>query len=92
MARLFGRCPEALARTVEIAERRRFSMSELAYQYPEEEIVPGLTSQQTLEKFTWEGAAERHPGGVPDKLKHELQLIETLQYTVTFWSRNGLEV
>ena len=36
MARLFSRYPEALARTIEIAERCRFSLDELAYQYPEE--------------------------------------------------------
>ena len=40
MARLFGRYPEALARTIEIAERCRFSLDELAYQYPEERAIP----------------------------------------------------
>ena len=34
MARLFSRYPEALARTIEISERCRFSLDELAYQYP----------------------------------------------------------
>ena len=83
MARLFSRYPEALARTIEIADRCRFSLDELAYQYPEERTMPGLTPQQALEKLTWEGAAERYPEGVPDKvmaiLKHELRLIETLR-------------
>ena len=68
MARLFGRYPEALARTVEIAARCRFSLDELAYQYPEEATMPGLTPQQALEKLTFEGAAERYPEGVPDKV------------------------
>ena len=36
MERLFARYPEALARTIEIADRCRFSLDELAYQYPEE--------------------------------------------------------
>jgi len=61
MARLFGRYPEALARTVEIARACRFSLDELAYQYPEEATMPGLTPQQALEKLTFEGAAERYP-------------------------------
>lgn len=65
MARLFARYPEALARTLEIAERCRFSLDELAYQYPEERTMPGLTPQQALEKLTWEGAAERYPDGLP---------------------------
>ena len=40
MARLFSRYPEALARTRAIAERCRFSLDELAYQYPEEADDP----------------------------------------------------
>ena len=50
MARLFSRYPEAVARTMEIAARCTFSMDELAYQYPEERTMPGLTPQQALEK------------------------------------------
>ena len=30
--------------------------------------MPGLTPQQALEKLTFEGAAERYPEGVPDKV------------------------
>lgn len=55
MARLFSRYPEALARTVEIADRCRFSLGELTYQYPKEATIVGLTPQQALEKLTWEG-------------------------------------
>jgi error-prone DNA polymerase len=40
MARLFSRYPEALARTLEIASRCRFSLDELAYQYPQERTTP----------------------------------------------------
>ncbi len=94
MARLFSRYPEALARTIEIAQRCRFSLDELAYQYPDEATIPGLTPQQALEKLTWEGAAERYPEGVPDTvvatLKHELQLIETLKYAPYFLTVNAI--
>ncbi|TIQ41855.1 MAG: DNA polymerase III subunit alpha [Mesorhizobium sp.] len=94
MARLFSRYPEALARTIEIADRCRFSMDELAYQYPEEKTMPGLTAQQALEKLTWEGAAKRYPEGLPDKvvkiLKHELRLIETLKYAPYFLTVNSI--
>ena len=82
MARLFPRYPEAVARTAEIAARCTFSLDELAYQYPEERTMPGLTPQQALEKLTWEGVNERYPEGLPDevkeKLDHELALIERL--------------
>ncbi|SFK82276.1 error-prone DNA polymerase [Methylocapsa palsarum] len=94
MARLFSRYPEALARTLEIAGRCRFTLDELAYQYPHEALIPGLTPQQALEKLTFEGAAERYPEGVPDKvralLKHELQLIETLGYAPYFLTVNSI--
>ncbi|MBN9362830.1 MULTISPECIES: error-prone DNA polymerase [unclassified Devosia] len=94
MARLFSRYPEALARTVEIARQCRFSLDELAYQYPEEKMLPGLTAQQALEQLTWEGAGRRYPEGVPDKvvglLKHELGLIEALQYAPYFLTVNAI--
>ena len=45
MARLFGRHPAAIARSVELAERCTFSLDELKYRYPEESLIPGLTAQ-----------------------------------------------
>ncbi|WOJ91847.1 error-prone DNA polymerase (plasmid) [Methylocapsa polymorpha] len=94
MARLFSRYPEALARTLQIADRCRFSLEELAYQYPQEALIPGLTPQQALEKRVWDGAAERYPEGVPHKvvalLEHELRLIEMLQYAPYFLTVNAI--
>lgn len=88
MHRLFARYPEALARTLEIAGRCRFSLDELAYQYPEERDDPRLNPQETLERLTWEGAAWRYPEGVPDEvaatLGHELRLIGKLAYAPYF--------
>jgi len=94
MARLFSRYPEAFARTQEIADRCRFSLKELEYQYPEERTMPGLTAQEALEKLTWEGAAERYPEGLPERvrktLQHELNLIEELQYAPYFLTVNAV--
>ncbi len=88
MARLFKLWPEAVARSGEIADRCRFNLDELAYQYPHEVCIPGLTPQQALEKLTWEGATDRYPEGVPEHvektLRHELGLIETLGYAPYF--------
>jgi error-prone DNA polymerase len=88
MHRLFAGYPEALARTLELVARCRFSLDELAYQYPEERADPTLTPQQALEKLTWEGAAWRYPEGLPDDvaktLRHELGLIEKLRYAPYF--------
>ncbi|WP_353429990.1 error-prone DNA polymerase [Paracoccus denitrificans] len=94
MHRLFARWPEALARTREIADRCRFSLDELRYQYPEERDDPALSPQETLERLTWEGAAHRYPEGVPDEvtaaLKHELALIGKLDYAPYFLTVNSI--
>lgn len=94
MHRLFSRYSEAIARTVAIMDRCRFSLDELAYQYPEEKLYPDLSPQQALEKLTWEGAAERYPEGLPDKvrgiLQHELRLIEKLEYAPYFLTVNAI--
>jgi error-prone DNA polymerase len=88
MIRLFARHPDAVARTQEIADRCRFSLDELRYQYPHEIHIPGLTAQQTLERRTWEGAAARYPEGAPEnvvrQLRHELDLIAGLDYAPYF--------
>ena len=88
MGRLFARHPEAVAHTMEIAERCRFSLDELSYQYPDETLIPGLTAQEALTKLVTESAARRYPGGVPEKvgvlLRHELDLIAQLNYAPYF--------
>jgi len=61
MARLFRGYEDALARTVEIAERCRFDLAELKYEYPEVPVPLGMTPQSRLAQLTWEGAARRFP-------------------------------
>ncbi len=94
MHRLFARYPEALRRTLEIVERCRFSLDELKYQYPDEKEYAHLTPQEALEKYTWEGAARRYPGGVPEevrsKLVYELRLIEKMKYAPYFLTVNSI--
>ena len=72
----------------EIAERCTFSLDELTYSYPTEVLEDGLTAQERLEKLTWEGAAQRYPDGLPDnvatQLRHELNLIERMEYAPYF--------
>ncbi|HUO12876.1 MAG TPA: error-prone DNA polymerase [Caulobacteraceae bacterium] len=84
MARLFAPWPEAVARTLEIADRCRFSLDELKYEYPDEPVPPGKTAMQHLTDLAWAGAAWRYPDGVPQKvvelLDKELALIEELNY------------
>ena len=94
MGRLFSDYRQALARTEEIASRCRFSLSELEYQYPEEKLMPGMSAVEALKRLTWAGAKWRYPEGVPQKvidlLKHELTLIERLQYAPYFLTVNAI--
>jgi len=88
MAELFADCPDAVARTVEIAGRCNFSLDELRYEYPEELCPPGMTPLEHLTRLTWDGAHERYPAGIPDKVRglieHELALIAELRYEAYF--------
>jgi error-prone DNA polymerase len=88
LAALFAAAPEALACTVEIAQRCRFSLDELRYEYPEELCPDGVTPLAHLTRLTWEGARNRYPGGVPEKVRrlveHELALIAELRYEAYF--------
>jgi error-prone DNA polymerase len=88
MARLLGHWPDALARTLEITDACRFSLDELRYEYPIDPAPAGMSVQEHLEQLTWQGAAERYPGGIPDRvrrlLEHEFALIAELGYAPYF--------
>jgi error-prone DNA polymerase len=88
MSALFADCPQAVQRTLEITERCTFTLDELRYEYPEELAPPGLSPLEYLTRLTWEGAHERYPQGVPDKVRrlieHELALIADLRYEAYF--------
>jgi len=88
MARLFERWPHAIAATRDFADALHFSLDELRYEYPKETVPEGRTPQQYLEHLTWAGAAERWPGGIPDKvlkqLHYELPLIDRLDFARYF--------
>jgi len=88
MARLFRGHENALAASLEIVWRCRFSLDELRYEYPEEPVPEGMTPQSRLAQLAWDGAAEKFPGGVPDNVRkliaHELELIEQLDFARYF--------
>ena len=88
VARHYEDFSDAVARTAALAARCAFSLSELRYQYPDETRLPGQTPQQALDALVWEQAPVRYPDGVPDdvatQLRHELRLIETLDYAPYF--------
>ena len=88
IADLYCDIPDAVARTMEVAERCQFTLDELRYEYPEEIAPPGMTPIEHLKRLTWEGARQRWPEGVPEKiivlLQHEFQIIGELHYEAYF--------
>ncbi|TPW32212.1 DNA polymerase III subunit alpha [Martelella alba] len=87
MARLYGDYPAAIRRTVEIAARVSFELSELSYEYPDE-IADGESPMQRLTRLCWEGLHRRAPGGIPDRYRtlaeKELALVEELKFPAYF--------
>jgi error-prone DNA polymerase len=88
MREIFARVPDAIRRTVEVADRCKFSLDELRYEYPEELAPAGQTPLEYLSKLTWDGVRQRYPNDVPTKVRqlieHELQLIAELRYEAYF--------
>jgi len=86
LARIYP--PELLAETLAIAERCRFSLDELRYEYPEEVVPAGETPATYLRRATYEQAVRRYPQGMPESVRalveYELKLIEDLQYEPYF--------
>ncbi|MEP5758986.1 MAG: error-prone DNA polymerase [Litoreibacter sp.] len=87
MARLFRNHPAALRRSLEIAARCSFCLSELSYQYPDE-ISDSERPQKRLARLAKEGLKRRYPNGATDKalaqVKKELILIEKLNFPAYF--------
>ncbi len=87
MARLYHRHPAAVRRTLEIAVRCNFDLSELSYEYPDE-IANGTSPQTRLEHLARQGLKKRYPEGatqrVHDLLEKELQLVKELKYAAYF--------
>ena len=88
MGRLFRGYEDAVARTVEIAERCAFSLDELRYEYGADPVPDGRTPDAALAHLAWEGARDRYPDGLPTKVRglveHELALIAELGYAPYF--------
>ncbi|MGR6467520.1 error-prone DNA polymerase [Rhizobium sp. PAMB 3182] len=87
MTRIFRHYPEAVANSLEFFGKLQFSLEELKYEYPDESVA-GETPAETLRRLTYEGAAERYPDGLPERvhrqIEHELALVGELRYEPYF--------
>ena len=79
MQRLFHRYPDAVRCTQRLSAKLTFSLDELRYEYPEETITGFDGPQEALVHFAYQGARDRYPDGVPEKIRlslaHEIALI-----------------
>ncbi len=86
LAELYPR--ELLDHSLQVMERCRFDLDEIRYDYPLETVPPGMTPTQALRHLTYEGAKERYPQGIPQRvvelLEKELPLIEQCRYEMFF--------
>lgn len=93
---LFRERPDLIARTLEIASRVEFSLSELRYRYPREYLPPGKTASEFLRELVEKGIAWRYAGEtdaefmtkVRRQVEKELALIQELEYEdyfLTLW-------
>lgn len=96
MAQLFQDAPRWLERTLEVAERCTFTLSELRYRYPLEALPDGTLQEgrpeARLRVLTMGGAQERYGAVVPARavaqIDKELALISELDYGgyfLTMW-------
>jgi error-prone DNA polymerase len=96
MLRLFADLPEAIANTLELSSRLRFTLNDLGYKFPSYPVSHGETMSSFLRERTFEGARERYqrPGQselwqqARRQIERELTLIERLQlegYFLIVW-------
>ncbi len=77
-----------LEETLRIANAIDFSLAELRYDYPKELVPAGETPASWLEHLVKVGMRQRWPEGTPEKVRtlvrHELELIRSLDYEAYF--------
>ncbi|TCC90109.1 DNA polymerase III subunit alpha [Pedobacter frigiditerrae] len=88
MERLFRQYPEAIEKTMEIANLCQFTLDSLEYIYPEEITSKGRTPHEELEYLSWKGAKEIFgeplPKKVIDNINHEMAFVKEMNYASYF--------
>jgi error-prone DNA polymerase len=85
---LYREIPEAVRNTLVVANQCTFTLDQLKYEYPEEIAPSGMSLIDHLRRLTWEGAKQRWPEGIPqrvlDQLRHEIDIIRDMKYEAYF--------
>jgi error-prone DNA polymerase len=92
MRQLFRDMPEAVDRTMEVASRCEFELTQLHYSYPREAVPPQETADDYLARLARQGLVERmgpqRARELKSRLEHELSTIAELGYAgyfLTMW-------
>ena len=96
LAWLYRERPDLLSRTLEIASRIEFSLKELRYKYPQENLPMGKTATDFLRELVTSGLSWRYPAWtepefmakVRRQVDYELKLIQEMEYEdyfLTLW-------
>jgi DNA-directed DNA polymerase III PolC len=92
LLKLWADRPDLILKTVDIASRIQFSLTELRYEYPQAARPPGVEASDYLRELVVKGLSWRFPLGTPEKvhkmIEHELGLIAELRYEdyfLTLW-------
>jgi error-prone DNA polymerase len=95
MAQLFADLPEAIAETVQLSSRLKFTLADLGYKFPPYPVPEGETMMSFLRKRAEEGARERYERAkrslrqrAKRQIARELALIEKLElagYFLIVW-------
>ena len=76
--------PEWMAESVRLAARCTFSMEELRYHYPDDDVPPGEEPAAYLRRLTYDGMRTYWPEAAPERViklvEHELAIISDLRY------------
>ncbi|MBL9138983.1 MAG: error-prone DNA polymerase [Verrucomicrobiales bacterium] len=88
MAQLFADLPSALDHTLRLADRLRFDLQDLGYEFPRYPVGAGETMEGVLREWVYRGAAARYAGAIPDPIRQllhkELALIHKLGFAGYF--------
>jgi error-prone DNA polymerase len=95
MQQLFADLPEAIANTVELSSRLKFTLNDLGYEFPRYPVPEGETMNSFLRDRAWEGFRQRYGHASADmqtrarrQIERELALIGKLKlegYFLIVW-------
>lgn len=104
MFALFPTHPDAIARTVEIANRCQVEFEFGKYHLPQFDVPDGYTAREYLDRLCLEGLHERYPdddGTVRERLDYEINMIDKMGFVdyflivsdfIHYAKRNGIPV